>query len=126
MNKIYVLQKDELRGELYRRIYLLISKNRGTRPSTGACVGLAGGLLSIMLGALLWAIVPLLAPGSFRSSLNAVDIVFFALSLPLLALGAFCLDLLETRAPILPLPAKSQPDVSGCWQRLRTQSPNKN
>lgn len=126
MNKIYVLQKDELRGELYRRIYLLIRKNQWTRQSIGASLGLAGGLLSIILGALLWAIVSLLAPSSFRSSLNAVDVLFFALSLPLLAVGACCLDLLEMRALILPLPAKSQPDGSGCWRRLRAQLPSKN
>ena len=126
MNKIYVLEKDELRDELYRRIYLLIRKNRWTRQSIGASLGLAAGLLSIILGAVLWAIVSLLAPGSFRSSLNAVDILFFAFSLPLLAFGAYCLDLLEKRAPILPLPAKSQPDGYGCWRRLRAQSPNKN
>jgi hypothetical protein len=126
MNKIYVLQKDELRGELYQRIYLLIRKNRWTRQSIGASVGLAGGLLSIILGALLWPIVPLLAPGSFRSILNVVEIVFFALSLPLLSLGAYCLDLLEMRVPILPVPAESQPHKLVRWHRFRAQHPNKN
>ena len=126
MNKIYVLQKDELRGELYQRIYLLIRKNRWTRQSIGAGVGLAGGLLSIILGALLWAVVPLLATGSFRSFLNVVEILFFALSLPLLALGAYCLDLLEMQAPNLSLPAKPQSDGSNRWPRLRVQHPNKN
>ncbi|HEX8745567.1 MAG TPA: hypothetical protein VF717_00100, partial [Pyrinomonadaceae bacterium] len=102
MNKIYLLQRDELRGELYQRIYLLIIKARWSRPSISASLGFAGGLLSIILGALLWPIVTLLAPGSFRSFLNVIEILFFALSLPLLTLGACCLDILETRAPILP------------------------
>lgn len=105
MNKIYVLHEDELSGELYQRIYLLIRKARWTRQSIGASVGLAGGLLSILLGALLWPTVTLLAPGSFRAFLNLIEILFFALSLPLLSLGAHCLDSLETRAPVLPLPA---------------------
>lgn len=126
MNKNYVLQKDELRGELYKRIYLLIRENRWTRPSIGASLGVSGGLLSIILGTLLWVTVSLLAPGGFRSLLNAIEILFFALSLPLLALGAYCLDLLEKRAPFLPLPAGAQPVRSGRLHRLRAQTPNKN
>ncbi len=126
MDKTYVLQKDELRGELYQRIYLLIRKNRGTRQSIGAGLGLASGLLSIILGALLWTIVSLLAPGSFRSFLNGVETLLFALSLPLLALGAYCLDLLEMRAPSLPLPAKPQPDGFGRLSSLRAHTPDKN
>ena len=126
MNKIYDLQKDEAGGELYRRVYLLIRKNRGTRPSLVAAFGLAGGLLSIILGALLWALVKLLAPGSFGSFLNAVETLFFALSLPLLAWGACCLDLLEKQPSILFLPAGSRPGGSDRWHRLRAQHPNKN
>ena len=113
MNKTYTLREDEIGGGLYRRIYLLVRKNRWTRQAIGATTGLAGGMLSIILGALLWAVVVSLpAPGSFRSFLNVLEIVLFALSLPLLALGASCLDLLEKKPPILPLPAKSQP--AGC------------
>ena len=126
MNKVNVLQRDEPGGELYRRIYLLIRKNRGTRPSIGASIGLAGGLLSIILGALLWTIVALLAPDNFGSFLNAVEIISFALSLPLLALGAYCLDLLEKSSTLIPLPARSLPDGSDGWYRLRAQRPNKN
>jgi hypothetical protein len=71
MNKIYILPKDELGGDLYRRICFLVSKNRGTRQSIGAAFGLAAGMLSIILGALLWAvIVSLPAAGSLGSFLN--------------------------------------------------------
>lgn len=126
MNKIYILPKDELGGELDRRICLLISKNRGTRQSIGAAFGLAGGMLSIILGAVLWGIVLLLAPGSFGSFLNGLEIVFFALALPLLASGAYCLDLLEKKSTIIPLPAKSQSGGFQHWHRLRAQLPHKN
>ena len=126
MNKIYILPKDELGGELYRRICLLISKNRWTRQSIGAAFGLAGGMLSIILGAVLWAIIQLLAPGSFGSFLNGLEIVFFALALPLLALGAYCLDLLETKASILPLHAKSPPVGFERLLHLRPQHLHKN
>jgi hypothetical protein len=126
MNEIYVLQKDELGGELYRRIYMLIRKNSWTRQSIGASVGLTGGLLSIILGSLLWAIVSFLVRDGFGSFLNSVEILFFALSLPLLALGVYCLDLLEQRPPILPLPVGSRLKVAGRDQRFRPQHPNNN
>jgi hypothetical protein len=124
MNEIYVLQKDELGGELYRRIYLLIRKNLWTRPSIGASVGLAGGLLSIITGSLLWAVVPFLVRDGFGSFLNTVEILFFTLSLPLLALGVYCLDLLEKSPPILPL--RSDFKVSDRYQRFQPQHPNNN
>lgn len=126
MNKMCVLQKEELRGELDRRIYLLITKNPCTRLTIGASIGLAGGLMSIILGALLWAVVQLLAPGSFGSFLNSLEIVFFVLALPLLALGAYCLDLLEKRPSILSMTALPRPDGSARWHRLRVKHPNKN
>ena len=125
MNKIYILQKDELGDELYDRIYLLIRKTGWTRQSMGATFGLAGGMLSIILG-LLWAVVRYLAPVSLGSLLNVLSNVFFMLSLPLLALGAYCLDLLEKRLPILPLPAESQSADSERWHGLRTQHPHNN
>lgn len=124
MNEIYVLQKDELGGELYRRIYLLIRKNRWSRQSIGASVGLAGGLLSIITGSLLWAIVHFLVRDGFGSFLNAVEILFFALSLPLLALGVYCLDILEKSPPILPL--RSDFKVGVRYRRFQPQHPNNN
>ena len=108
MNTIYVLPKDELGGGIYRRIYLLIRKNRGDWAAAGATLGLACAMLSIILAALLWVVVPLLARSNFRSFLNVLDTAFFVLPLPLLALGAYCLDLLEKRQPALPLPTDSR------------------
>jgi hypothetical protein len=52
--------------------------------------------------------------------------LFFALPLPLLALGAYCLDLLEKRSPILPLPANSQPASFERWHRLQARRPYNN
>ena len=110
MNKIYVLPEDELRGGMYQRILLLMGKNRGAWQAVAAGVGLFGGLLSVVLGVLDWAAVGLFAPaGALGSFLDAAGTVLFVLPLPLLALGAHCLDLLEKKAPALPLPAESQP-----------------
>lgn len=114
MNKIYVLPEDELKGGIYERILLLMGKNRGTWQSVGAAVGLFGGLLSIVLAVLIWAVVGLIAPaGALGSLLDVGGTVLFILPLPLLALGAHCLDLLEKKAPVISsLPAESQPEPS--------------
>lgn len=111
MDEIYTLPEDELGGGIYRRILLLIGRNRWAWQSFAAAAGLCGGLLSIVLGFMDWAIVGILAPvGAAGSFLNAAGIVLFILPLPLLALGAHCLDILEKKTPALPLPADSRPD----------------
>ena len=112
MNEIFILPKDELDGGLYRRIYLLVRKDRWSWQSAGATFGIAGGMLSIILGLWLWALVQFLAPVGFGSSLHLLSNIFLVIPLPLLAWGAYCLDLLEKRPPTLPLPAKSQVTVS--------------
>jgi hypothetical protein len=112
MNKIYTLPEDELKGEIYQRILRLMGKNWGTWESVLAVAGLFGGLLSIILGVLVWAAVGLFTPaGALGRFLDVAGTVLFVLPLPLLALGAYCLDLLEKKPPALPLPAESQPDL---------------
>lgn len=102
MNRIYTLPEDELRGEIYQRMLRLMWKNRGSWQSVAAAVGLCGGLLSIVLGVLVWAVVGLCAPaGAAGAFLDVAGAVLFALPLPLLALGACCLDRLEKKAPPL-------------------------
>lgn len=126
MNKIYVLPKDELGEMLYQRISLLIKKNRRGWAPRGAAFGLLGGMLSIILGALLWAIVPLLLQAGMRSFLNVLETVCFVLPLPLLALGAHCLDILEKRTPLPQLPSQFQPAGFESLPRIRLQSPHQN
>jgi hypothetical protein len=123
MNRTYALPEDDLRGGLYRRIYLLISKRRGGWQSAGAAFGLAGGLLSIPLALLSWAAVRFLAPAAIGPTLNVLSNVFFALALPLLALGACCLDLLERKPPAAAPPAESRPAGFERRDRLRPQRP---
>lgn len=112
MNKIYTLPEDELRGEIYQRMLRLMGKNWRSWESIVAAVGLFGGLLSIVLGVLVWAVVGLFAPvGPSGAFLDVAGTVLFVLPLPLMALGACCLDRLEKKAPPLPLPAKPRPDT---------------
>lgn len=112
MNKIYALPEDELRGEIYQRMLRLMGKHRGSWESVAAAVGLCGGLLSIVSGGLAWAVVGLFAPaGALGSILDVAGTVLFVLPLPLMALGACCLDRLEKKAPALQLPTESQSDT---------------
>ena len=127
MNKIYVLPEDEMRGDIYRRMLLLVGKNRGSWQSVAAAVSLFGGLLCIVFGGLDWAFVGLFAPaGALGSILDTAGTVLLLLPLPLLALGAFCLDLLEKKPPALPLPAEPRPAVPTRWQRVRARRPHHN
>lgn len=112
MGKIYALPEDDMRGEIYQRMLRLMGKNRGTWESAVAAVGLFGGLLAIVLGALDWAFVGLFAPaGALGSFLDVAGTVLLVLPLPLLALGACCLDRLEKKAPALTLPAEPRADA---------------
>ena len=112
MNKIYVLPEDELRGEIYQRMLRLLGKNRGTWESAAAAFGLFGGLLSIVLGGLVWAAFGLFAPaGLLGSFLNTAGTALLLLPLPLLGLGAHCLDRLERKSPALALPGESHADA---------------
>lgn len=127
MNKIYALPEDDMRGEIHRRILLLVGKNWGSWQAVAAAVSLFGGLLAIVLGALDWAFVGLFAPaGSIGSFMDAAGTVLLVLPLPLLALGAFCLDLLEKKPPALPLPAEPRPAGTLRVHRRRPRHPHLN
>ena len=126
MNTIYVLPKDELGEGLYRRIHLLIKETRGGWDRIGAALGLAGGAVSIILGALLWVVVSLLAPCGLRSFLNVVETGFLVLPIPLLALASYCLDLLERRLLTSRSGAESRPAGFEGWRRLRPRRPHQN
>jgi hypothetical protein len=101
MDKIHTLSEDELRGEIYQRMLRLVGTNWGAWESLAAAAGLLGGLLSIVLGGVVWAVVGLFAPaGTLGASLEVAGTVLFVLPLPLMALAACCLDRLESRGPL--------------------------
>ena len=126
MNKFFVLPEDNFGDVLYRRIILLVRKNGWGWRSVGAAFGLGGGALSILLGGLLWVVVRFFANGNLGSFLNSVELVFFVIIIPLLALGVHCLDLLEKMPPVLPLPSESRPADSEYTYFLRPRHPHKN
>lgn len=126
MTRIYIMPNDDSGEGFYRRIYELMKRDRGAWASRGAKFGLAGGMLSFVLAALLWASVLLQEQGEFASFLRVLETVFFVMALPLLALGAYCLDLLEKRLPILTLPTKPLPTGFKGLHRLRPTRPHQN
>jgi hypothetical protein len=99
------IRRDEVWNEVYLRLYLLIKENKRTWASAAALFGLGGGFLAPIVGTLLNLIDWLRATGVAHSQFYKVSMVFYALTLPLLALGAHCLDLLEKKSPFLLLPA---------------------
>jgi hypothetical protein len=95
MERIYTLPEDELGGEVYERIYLLVTGEGGGWQSAGATLGLASGALSAPLSAVLWAAARCFGTAGIGPALQSSSTVLSALTLPLLAVGACFLDRLE-------------------------------
>jgi len=126
MSQIFTLPEDELRGEIYERIYLLVTRKGGGWQSAGAAFGLAAGALSVPTAAALWAAAKFFGPAGIGPALNFSSTILFVLTLPLLALGACFLDRLEKKSPSLPLPAPPEPAAPERRQRIRPQRPHLN
>ncbi len=94
MNRSEKSQEDEIWEGLYLRIPFLIKNNQWTWQSIGALLGLGGGVVSFIFTITLHSINWLLQ-GNLVPLLKEIDFVSLILVLPLLALGAHCLDLLE-------------------------------
>ncbi|MGH9881493.1 MAG: outer membrane beta-barrel protein [Pyrinomonadaceae bacterium] len=83
--------------DIYESIDCLIQKNQGAWQSFCAVCGLAGGVLSPVIATLLIALTWFIDSQRAISVLNVLSIVSFVLTIPLLTLGAHCLDLLERK-----------------------------
>jgi len=113
---------DEPRGadegiDLYQEMEGLIRAHPWAWQSLGAVIGLAGGALSPFLGALLTAATWFIHSPRAISLLNSLSIVSFGLTIPLLAAGARCLDLLERKSSRISHPAESQSLTPGADSR---------
>lgn len=96
------IHHDEMRRDFFlHQIYLLIKKNKWKWQSLTALITLCAGLLSPVVGAALNLTVWFVSASHFRTLLYETSMVFYVLALPLLALGAHCLDLLEKKSSIL-------------------------
>jgi hypothetical protein len=98
VNNYLDTSREQTRDDPFERIGSLVGKSPRTWPSIGAVLGLAGGILAPASGTLL-AVVSWLT-GQQRASLylSRLSTTLLFLTIPLLALGAHCLDMLEARA----------------------------
>ena len=120
-NKTYALPEDELRGEIYRRKYLLERKEGGGWHAAGAAFGLGAGALSVPLALALGAAAKLFGPAGVGATLDSLSTALFVLTFPLLATGAVFLDVLEKKPPNIPLPAGPRPASIKLYRRLRSR-----
>ena len=87
----------------FERIESLVRRNPWTWQTVGAVSGLAGGVLAPVLGSLLTVVGWFISVQRASPYLNRLSVIVFALTVPLLALAAHCLDLLEAKtAPTAP------------------------
>ncbi|HVG32633.1 MAG TPA: hypothetical protein VM911_06115 [Pyrinomonadaceae bacterium] len=76
----------------------LIKKNPRAWQSVCAVLGLVGGVIAPILGATSDVLTWFVPSQTVNAYLHVSSIVLCALTLPLLVLGAYCLDLLEAKA----------------------------
>ena len=97
MKKDYPPSKERKGKKLYLRPYSQATRTGWSWQATGAISGLAGGILFPVLGILLTIIKWLIPLQRASSYLNRLSLVLCVLTIPLLSLGAHCLDLLEAK-----------------------------
>jgi hypothetical protein len=89
------LKADETR---LRELYVASRSAGWTWQAAGTVAGLAGGMIAASLGALLSAVAWLRGDETSGLSLHGTGSVLLLSTIPLLVVGAHCLDLLEKRA----------------------------
>ena len=98
MNATFDSLENQAETDLYQEIETLIKKNPWSWQSVCAVVGLVGGVIAPFLGATADVITWFINSHAVISYLHVLSIVLCALTLPLLILGAFCLDSLEAKS----------------------------
>ena len=102
MTENYKLKRNAVGEDVYPQILILIKKNKGTPESFGAVIGLGGGILSALV-AIIFFIIPWSLMVRNIHAIQGLSFICLLLFLPLLMLGAHCLDLLEKRSAPLPV-----------------------
>lgn len=97
MSATYASFEGETETDLYGEMEALIKKNPRAWQSVCAVLGLAGGVITPLLGAAADVLTWFVHSQSVNSYMHVASIVLCALALPLLIIGAFCLDLLESK-----------------------------
>ena len=97
MNTTYDSLNEGAEIDLYRDMESLIKKNPWAWQSVCAVLGLAGGVIAPILGATSDVVTWFVHSTTMHAYLHVSSIVLCAMTLPLLILGAYCLDLLEAK-----------------------------
>lgn len=126
MNNDYALREDESRGEIYRSIYLLVTRQGGGWQAAGAAFCLVGGALTFPPALVLWAAAKFVGPFGIGPALNLSSTILFVMVLPLLALGSCFLDHLEKKSSAPPPPAEARTARAANGRRLRPRHPRLN
>ena len=106
MNETYESLKKRADIDIYQEIESLIKMNPWSWQSVCAVLGLAGGVIAPILGAIFDVMAWLVSSTSVISYLHLSSIVLCALTIPLLILGACCLDSLAAQAARLSPPTE--------------------
>lgn len=97
MNTTYESLNERAEIDLYQDIESLIQKNPRAWQSVCAVLGLAGGVIAPILGATSDVATWFVDSQTVNAYLHVSSIVLCALTLPLLILGACCLDMLQAK-----------------------------
>ena len=119
MNATFESLEDQTETDLYQEIETLIKKNPWAWQSVCAVVGLAGGVIAPLFGAMADVITWFGSSETVNSYLHVLSIVFCALTLPLIILGALCLDLLQRKTTNLYPPAEPLRDEAATVTSIR-------
>jgi hypothetical protein len=96
--------------DLYQELESLVKKNPCAWQTVCAVLGLAGGIIVPVLGAMADILTWFISSNAVITRLHVLSIVFCSLTLPLLILGAYCLDLLNRKTARLAPPGKARRD----------------
>jgi hypothetical protein len=98
VNRDYELLKEQKEDTArLKKLYFGARKGMWAWPTSGAVCGLAGGVIAAISGTLLLAIAWAIGDESSGLSLHGIGSILLLSTMPLLILGACCLDLVEKR-----------------------------
>jgi hypothetical protein len=111
MNTLYLESlKEREEIDFYAEIKSLVKQHPWAWQTVCGVTGLAGGVVAPVLGATSGVMTSFVNSRAAASYLNLLSIVFCALTMPLLILGAFCLNSLEAKTAPLSTPSEPPHD----------------
>jgi hypothetical protein len=97
MKQDYLVEEERPGKRLYLKPDTPAKRIGWTWQATGAVLGLSGGLIAIVFGAVFTISGWFAGSVTARSFLKKDGTIVFLLAIPLLILGAHCLDLLDRK-----------------------------